>query len=92
MGQITSITPPGKSAVPFTFQGWTLDSQTGLYYTGSGYCDPATVKSSSYHGRKVGSFTFDVTMNTCGYGGAGSDTEGCNSIPDTLYPHIFFPY
>src|SRR5579884_1510202 len=43
MGNITSSTTP--VANPFTFQGAMYDSATGVYYTGSGYYDPANGQS-----------------------------------------------
>jgi hypothetical protein len=34
---------------PFTYQGWMYDSQTGYYYTDSGYRDTATGQSFGCH-------------------------------------------
>jgi hypothetical protein len=42
MGNATST---GNVPNSFTFNSWTIDSQTGYYYTGSGYYDPATGQS-----------------------------------------------
>jgi len=44
-----NATSSGSVPNPFTFQGWQFDSQTGYYYTGSGYYDPATAQSFGCH-------------------------------------------
>lgn len=43
MGNIASSS--GSVSNPFTFQGWMYDSTNNVYYTGSGYYDPATGQS-----------------------------------------------
>jgi len=44
-----NATASGSVPNPFTFQGGMYDSQTGYYYTGSGYYDPATEQSFGCH-------------------------------------------
>jgi YD repeat-containing protein len=47
MGNVTSTS--GSVSNPFTFHGWIYDSSNKLYYTGSGYYDPATGQGIGCH-------------------------------------------
>jgi len=47
LGNVTASS--GTIPNPFTFQGWQFDSQTGYYYTGSGFYDPATGQGFGCH-------------------------------------------
>jgi hypothetical protein len=52
----------GSVPNPFTFQGGMYDSQTGYYYTGSGYYDPANGQTFGCHDRGP----YDPGEDLCG--------------------------